>query len=572
MEIAKIQVSGVIAQAVSLQNIPAGIIGAEVAFAYIDPMWDALTKTVVLKGCCTKDIVDAGDTVIVPAEVVATPGVRVYVGVYGVDAAGTIAIPTLWATLGITRAAADPSGDESTDPVLPVWAQIQAQLGDLEELNTESKETLVAAINEALTKGGGTVDEVTVQKIVGDYLDENPPGQGADGGYYTPAVTQPDVETMEISFARSNEEMPAVEPVQIKLPVPDSSQTANGMSQTLRVAIYNLLMDAAYQSAGHDADKAALAELLTGSSSGGESGGDDSGDCGETVVYYTIEKTLTNVSISNGAATVQAGTAYSATLTADEGYTLYEVTVTMGGEAVTVIDGVISISAVTGNIAITATATAESTGGETTWTSGTAFDLTGKIIENTTIATETGVESTSEGNNCTDYIYCYGVDYLYSAKRYYVIFYDANKGYISSGETNTTIAVPETAVYCRFSERNSQYWPISESITVVPLTVANNYTAGEQSVTWAAGVIDTTTGVVSSSVTTQTTENLIPCGGASTLTLGESQTIAVIAFYDANQNFIYTQGSKATPYSLPVGVSNVRISAFNAAVGAITLA
>lgn len=246
MEIAKIQVSGVIAQAVSLQNIPAGIIGAEVAFAYIDPMWDALTKTVVLKGCCTKDIVDAGDTVIVPAEVVATPGVRVYVGVYGVDAAGTIAIPTLWATLGITRAAADPSGDESTDPVLPVWAQIQAQLGDLEELNTESKETLVAAINEALTKGGGTVDEATVYKIVGDYLDENPPGQGADGGYYTPAVTQPDVETMEISFARSNEEMPAVEPVQIKLPVPDSSQNGNGLTAAQISALDGMFKIAAY--------------------------------------------------------------------------------------------------------------------------------------------------------------------------------------------------------------------------------------------------------------------------------------------------------------------------------------
>lgn len=184
MEIAKIQVSGVNAQTVSCEVIPAGIIGATVAFEYTDAMWAGLTKTVVFKGCCTKDILNAGASVTVPAKVVAKPGTRIQVGVYGVDAEGNIAIPTLWASLGVTKDATDPSGDESTDPSLPIWAQIQAIVGDLDSLNTEDKGNLVAAINEALTKGGGTVDEAEIQRIVAEYLTANPPEPGVDGSDY----------------------------------------------------------------------------------------------------------------------------------------------------------------------------------------------------------------------------------------------------------------------------------------------------------------------------------------------------------------------------------------------------
>lgn len=541
MEIAKIQVSGVIAQAVSLQNIPAGIIGAEVAFEYIDPMWDALTKTVVFKGCCTMVFVNAGDTVIIPAEVVAKPGVRVHVGVYGVDAAGTIAIPTLWATLGITRAAADPSGDESTDPVLPVWAQIQAVIGDLDELNTESKETLVAAINEALTKGGGTVDEVTVQKIVAEYLTEYPSGQGADGGYYTPTVNQPDEETMEISYTPSNEKMPAVEPVQIKLPVPDSTQNATGFSRTLCVALYNLLMDSVYQSSGHESDKAALEELLTG-----ESGGDDSGESGETVVYYTIEKTLSNASISNGAATVQAGTAYSATLTADEGYTLDEVTVTMGGQAVTVTDGVIDITSVTGNIVITATTTADETGGYE-WTSGTPYELT--WTSGLTLSS-TGEEATSDAGQVSDYANCFDVDYIsYNKGTATFHFFDINKTRIGGGYQNSApaaVKVPENAVYFRVCGNTSYI----NGVTVIPITkTTETFVSGVQELEWVSGKYNSSGEISSAS---NKSSGLFCINGATTITCGDSANATFMVFYDEHKNFVASASAKATPFDISV--------------------
>lgn len=79
-----------------------------------------------------------------------------------------------------------------------------------------------------------------------------------------------------------------------------------------------------------------------------------------SVTTYTITNTLTNATNSNSAASVEEGASYSATITANEGYELGEVTVTMGGtdiSASAVSGGTITIASVTGNIVITATAT-----------------------------------------------------------------------------------------------------------------------------------------------------------------------------------------------------------------------
>lgn len=74
---------------------------------------------------------------------------------------------------------------------------------------------------------------------------------------------------------------------------------------------------------------------------------------------YTVTNTLSHCTNSNTATKVTGGAAYSATITADDTYTLGTVTVTMGGTDITstaVTGGSISIAEVTGNIVITATA------------------------------------------------------------------------------------------------------------------------------------------------------------------------------------------------------------------------
>ena len=76
-------------------------------------------------------------------------------------------------------------------------------------------------------------------------------------------------------------------------------------------------------------------------------------------VYRSITNSLTHVTSSNAAVSVEDGTAYTATLTAESGYTMGTVVVKMGGTditstAYTSSSGVISIAEVTGDVAITA--------------------------------------------------------------------------------------------------------------------------------------------------------------------------------------------------------------------------
>lgn len=77
----------------------------------------------------------------------------------------------------------------------------------------------------------------------------------------------------------------------------------------------------------------------------------------DTDTYYSVTNTLTNCTSSNSEVQVVEGGSYATTITADDGYELESVVVTMGGVDITetaYADGVITIAEVTGNIVITA--------------------------------------------------------------------------------------------------------------------------------------------------------------------------------------------------------------------------
>lgn len=137
--------------------LTAGMSKAVTVQFVFSPDWDGLTKTAVFSnGKTTVDVLAAnwdGDTVPVPHEVLAVPGRHARVGVYGADESGVV-LPTVWVSLGKVQPGADPSGDETADPSLPVWAQLQKQIGDLDDLKTYNKSNLVDAINEARSSGG----------------------------------------------------------------------------------------------------------------------------------------------------------------------------------------------------------------------------------------------------------------------------------------------------------------------------------------------------------------------------------------------------------------------------------
>lgn len=77
---------------------------------------------------------------------------------------------------------------------------------------------------------------------------------------------------------------------------------------------------------------------------------------------YTITNTLSNATNSNTATSIEENSSYSANISAESGYKLKTVTVTMGGTDITnttYSNGTITISNVTGNIAITVTTEAD---------------------------------------------------------------------------------------------------------------------------------------------------------------------------------------------------------------------
>lgn len=127
-----------------------------VEFVFSDD-WSGLTKTAVFSaGRTTVDVLESawdGNKVVVPHEILADAGPIARVGVYGANADGLI-LPTVWVTLGKVMPAAEPSGDPGAEPTLPIWAQLQNQIGDLDDLKTYNKGNLVDAINEARSSGG----------------------------------------------------------------------------------------------------------------------------------------------------------------------------------------------------------------------------------------------------------------------------------------------------------------------------------------------------------------------------------------------------------------------------------
>lgn len=188
-KIATIHVNGVKALALDRRDIPAGITGAALELVYDDPIWDNLVKTVVFQGTKTVQVFNAGSIVKFPPEVAAAKNTNVKVGVYGVDSDGLAVIPTLWADLGVVKPSAAGSFPPPQEQTPPMWVQVLGSIGDLAKLDTENRESLVAAINEVLDKvgsGGGNVDLSGYAKV--EQLPDSTSDLVNDSGFITRLV------------------------------------------------------------------------------------------------------------------------------------------------------------------------------------------------------------------------------------------------------------------------------------------------------------------------------------------------------------------------------------------------
>lgn len=155
--------------------------------------WDGLAITAVFEaGDVKMDWIYTGEPITIPHEVLATEGLSVMIGFHGALPDGTIVKRTVPEWVNNVSASLDPSGESSSEPT-PDWAaQVQA-------IATEAKDVADSVRNDA--------DE---GKFNG--------AKGEAGGWYTPAVTQPDENTLRVAFTPSKEDMPAVADTDITLP------------------------------------------------------------------------------------------------------------------------------------------------------------------------------------------------------------------------------------------------------------------------------------------------------------------------------------------------------------------
>lgn len=139
--------------------------------------------------------------------------------------------------------------------------------------------------------------------------------------------------------------------VTVTIPESSGGSGGTGMTTEVKTLMLSLFKAVVYNNPEMQVTVDALEQKWTGSGSGE----------GEETVYYIITNNLTNVSNSNSAGAVAENTSYSATLTVNDGYEMESVTVTMGGTDITATayaNGVVTIENVTGNVVITANATA----------------------------------------------------------------------------------------------------------------------------------------------------------------------------------------------------------------------
>lgn len=106
------------------EKITSGTIGLPVAFSF-DSQWDYLRKIFVFNaGPVAKAVEDHGKDTVVPWEVLLVPGLWLSIGVYGINADGSVAIPTTWANICPISGGTDPNADPAMTPTLPVWQEM----------------------------------------------------------------------------------------------------------------------------------------------------------------------------------------------------------------------------------------------------------------------------------------------------------------------------------------------------------------------------------------------------------------------------------------------------------------
>lgn len=137
------------------EQLTTGMVGKTIALEF-SAEWDHLAKTLIFSnGEITVSRLVDGLTAQIPPAVLKKSLKRLTVGAYGISSDGKLVIPTIRALGPVIQPGVEPVWTPEPEEKLPVWTQIQMLMGDLTALNTQARDTLVDAINEAMTLADG---------------------------------------------------------------------------------------------------------------------------------------------------------------------------------------------------------------------------------------------------------------------------------------------------------------------------------------------------------------------------------------------------------------------------------
>lgn len=349
--------------------LAAGMVGKQVRFEF-SPDWDGLRKVAVYKAgtaCCTS--VDVGEVDTIPAEVLEHSLHRLFVGVYGIAEDGSVVTPAVFAPGPFIHISAVMGDDPCFDPRNTFWIKLEKALEETVRFTPQelTQEEQAQARKNIGADGAGGMNAAAAKLLLAVLRQ----------AVYT-ADASADLLALEAALTASEESGAVYYAVACVLEnvkaEPETASVKEGEAfEAVLTAVEGYVLDAVTVTmGGTDVTEQVYANgvvsipAVTGNvilrASAVEEETQEPEDPEEPVTSYSVTLKLTNVTADNAQQTVQAGSSYAAALQASEGYVLDAVTVTMGGADVTAqvyAGGVVTISAVTGNVVVTASAVAQ---------------------------------------------------------------------------------------------------------------------------------------------------------------------------------------------------------------------
>ena len=139
----EITVSKADTHAANFETLTTGMLNAVLVHFTLSEHWDGLTKIAVfsngIRSVTVPEANWADNSCAVPSEVLQEPWRTVRCGVYGMRGDQLI-LPAVMAGIGRVKPGTDPNADPGTDPDLPIWAQLENRVTDLERSAAELTE------------------------------------------------------------------------------------------------------------------------------------------------------------------------------------------------------------------------------------------------------------------------------------------------------------------------------------------------------------------------------------------------------------------------------------------------